>query len=134
MLTELYRYNDEKATTERNARTVENGEKAVFVVFAGGRPEGELHALFDGDEILAKRGCRAYFCDFRVRSESRGKGFGKLLLSGALDMLEKDGYREFTVGIEAGNARAAHLFGSLGFDVPLPEKSDKKHIFLLKKV
>lgn len=132
-LTLLFGYNDEKAMIEKNSRAVENGEKAVFVICDGERPAGELHALLDGDGIIAERGKRAHLFDFRVRYECRGRGFGKRLLRDAIALLKADGYGEFTAGVDVRNARAKHIFSLSGFDEQISPEGDEGYMLLLKK-
>ncbi len=125
ILTELFDYNDVADMIEENTRNIESGVIDIFVLFHEGRLAGELHVKYESeDEREAVRGRRAYLFAFRVREEMQGRGIGAYLLQSVLDTLEKQGYTEFTVGVEDDNERAIHMYQSAGFREVIARKAE----------
>lgn len=116
LLTELFDYNDVDQMIAECTRDIQSGAVDIFVLFDKQRPVGELHVRFESDdERYALRGHRAYLFAFRIREELQGRGLGTRLLKTVLDELAQAGYREFTVGVEDDNARALHMYQTMGF-------------------
>ena len=116
LLTELFDYNDADQMIAECTRDIQSGAVDIFVLFDKQRPVGELHVRFESDdELYALRGHRAYLFAFRIREELQGRGLGTRLLKTVLDELAQAGYREFTVGVEDDNARALHMYQTMGF-------------------
>ena len=77
---------------------------------------GELRVKYTAtDASVASNGTRAYLYALRIREEYRQQGLARHLLSFVIAMLEEQGYKEFTIGVELNNTVAAHLYKSLGF-------------------
>ena len=125
ILTELCDYNDVVDMIEENTRNIKAGLIDIFVLFHEGRLTGELHVKYESeDEREAVRGRRAYLFAFRVREEMQGHGIGAYLLQSVLDRLEKQGYTEFTIGVEDDNERAIHMYQSAGFCEAIARKAE----------
>ncbi len=58
---------------------------------------------------------RVYLQAFRLDKKYQGLGLGQKLLQFVLSDLEEQGYKEFTIGVEAGNERAKHIYFKFGF-------------------
>ena len=117
LLTELFDYNDADQMIAECTRDIQSGAVDIFVLFDQQRPVGELHVRYESDDArYARRGQRAYLFAFRIREELQGRGLGTRLLKTVLALLEQEGYREFTVGVEDDNARAIHMYQAMGFD------------------
>lgn len=69
------------------------------------------HAL--ASETIPNR--RVYLQAFRVDKKYQGSGLGQRLIQFALSDLERQGYTEFTVGVEEDNKRAKHIYFKFGF-------------------
>ena len=65
---------------------------------------GVINACGDGD-----------VSNVSVRADVRGKGIGKVMVSTLLIWAQTIGVENFTLEVRAGNARAIHLYESLGF-------------------
>ena len=116
-LTALFDYNDVDDMIARCTYEIQNGIRDIFVLYDNGTLIGELHAKYESDdENYAVRGRRAYMFAFRIRKEYQNKGYGSYLLGEVLSELERDGYSEFTVGVEDDNPRALHMYQAMGFD------------------
>lgn len=116
LLTELFDYNDAGQMIAECTRDIQSGAVDIFVLFDGQRPVGELHIRYESDDDrYARRGLRAYLFAFRIREEQQGRGYGTHLLKTVLAELTREGYREFTVGVEDDNARALHMYQTMGF-------------------
>ena len=69
--------------------------------------------LLDTETIPYKRVCFSHFILFK---DYRNKGYGSKLLEFALEDLIKNGYSEFTVGVEDKNEIAKHIYFKYGFN------------------
>ena len=115
VLTELFDYNDVEQMISECTHDIENG---ILI--------GELHVMYESDDSnYAVRGKRAYLFAFRVREEYQNKGYGTFLLKSVVNALEKEGYSEFTVGVEDDNFRAIHMYQMLGFNEYLLRKQEE---------
>lgn len=116
LLTELFDYNDADQMIAECTRDIQSGAVDIFVLFDEQRPVGELHVRYESDDArYARRGQRAYLFAFRILEQRQGRGYGTRLLKTVLALLEQEGYREFTVGVEDDNARALHMYQTMGF-------------------
>lgn len=117
ILTELFDYNDAEQMISECTRDIRNGIIDIFVLYDDNVLIGELHAMYECDDInYAVRNRRAYIFAFRIREGYQNKGYGTQFLRSVLSLLEEKGYREFTVGAEDDNLRALHLYQTLGFN------------------
>lgn len=116
ILTELFDYKDVGQMIQECTHDIQAGNIAIFVLYDEEVLVGELRVMYENaDENYAIRGRRAYLYAFRVRESQQNKGYGTYLLKTVLSLLEKDGYYEFTVGVEDDNLKAIHMYQSLGF-------------------
>ena len=120
MLTALFKYKDVNEMIAENARDIENGTIDIFALFDGDKIIGELRVKYISDDNrFAEKGKRAYLYAFRVHQKYQGKGLGNFLLENVLNILQENGYREFTVGVEDDNARARYMYEKNGFTEPI---------------
>ncbi len=120
ILTVLFKYKDVKAMIAENTKDIENGIIDIFVLFDGDKIIGELRVKYISDDNrFAEKGKRAYLYAFRVHQKYQGEGLGNFLLENVLDILQENGYREFTVGVEGDNARARYMYEKNGFTEPI---------------
>ena len=115
ILTQLFDYNDSAEMIKQNEQDMNNGTINIFVMFDNDRPIGELHAAYESDDERAVKEKRAYLFAYRIHEDYQGNGYGKQLLQNVIDTLYKNGYTEFTVGVEDDNGRAKHIYDSFGF-------------------
>ena len=95
------------------------------MLFIGNRPAGELHVMYDNiDTDFALKNKRAYLYAYRIHKDFQNKGWGKILMQAVLSMLEKQGYCEFTIGVEDNNERARHLYIKFGFTESISRKKE----------
>lgn len=125
LLTQLFDYNDPAEMIEQNKRDMNNGTIDIFVMFDDDHPIGELHAAYEGDDERAVKGKRAYLFAFRIHEDYQGRGYGKRLLQSVIDTLFKQGYAEFTVGVEDNNTKAKHIYDSFGFNDLIARKYEE---------
>ena len=126
ILTELFDYNDINDMLTENTRSIENGTADIFIMLDGERLIGELHVSYESnDKREALNGVRAYLYAYRVHKDFQGMGLGKLLMKTVLDTLSKEGYSEFTVGVEDDNDRALHIYKEFGFSEVIARKYEE---------
>lgn len=126
ILTELFDYNDVEEMIDECTRDIHNGNIDIFVLYDKEILLGELHVMYQSeDERFAVQGRRAYLFAFRVREGFQNKGYGTYLLKAVLASLKENGYSEFTVGVEDDNARAIHMYQSMGFTEFLLRKQEE---------
>lgn len=126
VLTELFHYNDVEQMILECTQNIQKGVIDIFVLYDEDVLVGELHVMYESaDENYAIRGSRAYLFAFRVRETFQNKGYGTYLLKEVLSLLEKNGYYEFTVGVEDDNSRAIHMYQTLGFTEFLLRKQEE---------
>ncbi len=89
----------------------------VYVIEHCGRFIGEITAIYSNGTLPTETipHIRAYFSAFRVDEEYQNEGLGQGLLNFAIEDLEKQGFTEFTIGVEEDNAIAKHIYSKLGF-------------------
>lgn len=126
VLTELFAYNDIEQMIMECTRSIQNGSIDIFVLYDNDVLIGELRVKYESDdENFAIRGRRAYLYAFRIREECQNRGYGTYLLNTVLSVLQKNGYSEFTVGVEDDNARALHMYQAHGFQELLLRKQEE---------
>lgn len=125
-LAELFQYNDVDAMIAENRFNIENEIMDLFVLYEAGKLLGELHVAYvSEDGISAIKGKRAYIFAFRIHKDYQNQGIGKILFQNVLDVLEKYGYMEFTIGIEDDNERARHIYHENGFTDVIARKKEE---------
>ena len=126
VLTELFHYHDVEQMILECTQDIQKGMIDIFVLYDEDVLVGELHVMYESaDENYAIRGRRAYLFAFRVRETFQNKGYGTCLLKEVLSLLGKNGYYEFTVGVEDDNSRAIHMYQTLGFTEFLLRKQEE---------
>ena len=119
-LTELFKYKDINEMIAENTRDIENGIIDIFALFDDDKIIGELRVKYISDDNrFAVKGKRAYLYAFRVHQKYQGKGLGNFLLENVLNILQENGYREFTVGVEDDNTKARYMYEKYGFTDPI---------------
>jgi len=126
LLSQLLDYHDFDAAMADNRKEMEAGRNVIYAVFADKNTLwGELHiANENGDERFCIPGKRAYFFAFRVHESVQGKGLGQKLMDYVIDDLKKQGYTEFTVGVEDDNDRAKYMYNKYGFTEKIARMSE----------
>ena len=120
MLTVLFKYKDVNAMIAENTIDIENSIIDIFVLFDDEKIIGELRVKYISDDNrFTEKGKRAYLYAFRVHQKHQGRGLGDFLLENVLTILEENGYREFTVGVEDDNSKARHMYEKHGFKKPI---------------
>ncbi len=111
---------------ERRLRQLEDGVIDIFYVECDGRPVGRLIANYTNQHLENETcpGVRANLSHFILFREYRNRGLGGELLAFALRELRSRGYGEFTVGVEAENHIAKHLYEKHGFTEIIAHGSD----------
>lgn len=101
------------------------GEMDIYVFEVNDEFVGELTVNYVSHTLPTEtiRGQRVYFSTFRVMYRMRGLGIGQELLSYVIEDLKSKGYSEFTIGVEADNPVANHIYAKFGFTEPI----DKGH-------
>lgn len=124
-LVQLFKYNDVDAMIIDNTKAILNNEESIYVLYVDNRLIGELHIKYESeDALVAIHNQRAYLFAYRILKTYQGKGWGKLLLTTVINMLEKEGYKEFTVGVEDDNLRARYLYETCGFTEVIERKQE----------
>ena len=123
----LFDYNDADGMLAENTATIQGGECEIFGLFSDDNELiGELHAKYNSSDIReAVPNKRVYLSAFRIRGDLQNRGLGKMLLQNVLETLSKRGYSEFTIGVEDGNDRAKHIYGSFGFMEKIARKYEE---------
>lgn len=96
---------------------LEARETDVYVIEHDSKFVGEASAHYVSRDLPAEAipQQRAYLSTFRVDEQHQGEGLGQKLLRFVLSDLERQGYTEFTVGVDESNAVAKHIYSKLGF-------------------
>ncbi len=119
-LTELFKYKDVNEMIVENTKEIENGVIDIFGLFDGDKIIGELRAKYISDDNrFAIKDKRAYLYAFRIHKEYQGKGLGNFLLENVLNILQENGYSEFTVGVEDDNLKARYMYEKHWFTEPI---------------
>ena len=125
ILTELFNYKNIDEMIEENTESISNRLRDIFVLFCNDKLIGELHISYENENpVFAQKSKRAYLFAYRIHKDFQGKGFGKILLENTLKELEKQGYYEFTVGVEDNNIRARYIYEKYGFDTVISRQKE----------
>lgn len=110
---------------EQLEKEITSGTKDVFVIIDGEKIIGEFTAVYEIDyPNKTIPGVRVYLNAFRVNNEYRNRGLGKRLNEFVLKELEKEGYTEFTLGVEDDNYNALHIYSQSGFNEIIGRESE----------
>lgn len=118
-LHDLFPDNEQMWSKYRDMRLKEFEKKEidVYVIEQNNTFIGELsinYVSHDLDsETIPNR--RVYLQAFRLDKKCQGLGLGQKLIQFALSDLERQGYTEFTIGVEDDNERAKHIYFKFGF-------------------
>lgn len=124
-LKKLFAYKDPQAMVRENAALLAQGAIDIFALFQGRRLLGELRVKYKSEDVReAQLGRRAYLYAFRITPRAQGKGYGTHLLEYVLHFLRDAGYAECTVGVEADNARARHIYKKCEFCEEIAQKTE----------
>lgn len=116
ILSKLFQYNDLEEMLVETGKKIAENKMDIYCLFKENILLGELRVSYENeDEDFARRGVRAYLNAFRVDESMQNKGLGKHLMQYVIEDLEQQGYVEFTIGVEDGNARAKHIYEQFGF-------------------
>lgn len=102
---------------DKRLRQFDNQEVDVYVIAHQERMIGEVTISYISHILPLESipGQRVYLQAFRLEEAYQGAGLGQELLRFALADLEKQGYTEFTIGVEEENEIAKHIYFKLGF-------------------
>lgn len=118
-LRDLFPDNEQMWLKYRDRRWKEFDQKEidVYVIEQNHHFIGELSVHYKSrdlaSETIPKQ--RVYLHTFRLDKKYQGLGLGQKFLQFVLSDLEKQGYTEFTVGVDEDNKRAKHIYWKLGF-------------------
>ena len=116
ILLQLCQYNNPEQMLSANSELLDRSSIDIYGLFYGSAIIGELRAKYrDQDPAVALPGRRAYLYALRILENYRNLGLGTYLLNSVISMLENDGYREFTIGVEDKNTIARNLYGKFSF-------------------
>ena len=106
-----------KKYREMRLKELSNKETDTYVIEYDNKFIGEISVNYichDLDtEAIPNR--RVYLQAYRVDKKYRGSGLGQELIKYVLEDLEKQGYYEFTIGVEEDNEIAKHIYFKYGF-------------------
>lgn len=124
-LKKLFAYKDPQAMVRENAALLAQGAADIFALYQGRWLIGELRVKYKSEDARETQpGRRAYLYAFRITPRAQGKGYGTYLLEYVLALLRSEGYTECTVGVEADNARARHIYKKHGFCEEIAQKEE----------
>ena len=125
ILTSLHDYEDVEDMLASNKLRIENGEIDIFSLFEREKLVGELRVMYKHeDSLFTISGKRVYLYAFRIHKNFQSHGYGRKLMNYIIDLLKKEGYTEFTIGVEDDNDTAKHIYQSLGFTELLARKKE----------
>ncbi len=122
-LHDLFPDGDELWNKYRDIRLKKFSAKAIdtYVIEMNGKFIGELTINYVSEDLPTETipGRRVYLQAFRLAKEYQGRGIGQQLIKYVLDDLERQGYIEFTIGVEEDNELAKHIYFKYGFTEPI---------------
>ena len=118
-LHDLFPDNEQMWIKYRSKRLREFGNKEtdVYVIEENSIFIGELSINYTSHDLAMETvpNQRVYLQAFRVDEKYQGLGLGQKLLQFALSDLKRQGYTEFTIGVEEDNEIAKHIYFKFGF-------------------
>ena len=102
--------------TEEWYKQIVEGNREVYVFIIGGEYIGEIaffNKLEDPDYYIP--GKRIYISRMIVKNEFRNMGIGGVLIDFMCDLAYKRGFTEISLGVDAVNKPARHLYEKKGF-------------------
>ena len=108
--------NWEKYKKQQLERYYKN-ELDIFVIEDNNNFIGEISVNYVSHGLQAETilNQRVYLEAFRIDKEFQGKGLGQKLIHHTINNMLKDGYFEFSIGVEDNNEIAKHIYFKLGF-------------------
>ena len=102
---------------QKKLEQFDNQEIDIFIIEHNKEVIGEITANYRSHDIEIETipNIRAYLEAFRIDKEYRGQGLGQKLIKYCIECLEKEGYKQFTIGVEENNHIAKHIYFKLGF-------------------
>lgn len=97
----------------------------IYVIEHNDKFIGEISINYSSHDLESETipGVRVYLEAFRLEKEYQRQGLGQQLIEYAINDLENQGYKEFTIGVEEDNDIAKHIYFKYGFT----EAIDKGH-------
>lgn len=110
---------------EMRQEQFKNKELDIYVIEINSKLIGEITVNYKNQDLETETipNQRVYLQAFRLDKKYRGLGLGQQLILYVIDDLEKQGYKEFTIGVEDDNETAKHIYFKYGFT----EEIDKGH-------
>lgn len=110
---------------EMRQKQFKNKELDIYVIEINSKLIGEITVNYKNQDLETETipNQRVYLQAFRLDKKYRGLGLGQQLILYVIDDLEKQGYKEFTIGVEDDNETAKHIYFKYGFT----EEIDKGH-------
>lgn len=98
-------------------REFDNKEIDVYVIELDNSFIGELTINYVSHDLKSETipNQRVYLQAFRLDKKYQGLGLGQKLIQYTLSDLEKQGFTEFTIGVEEDNELAKHIYFKFGF-------------------
>ena len=98
------------------AQNIASGTAELWTLNDKGQIIGELYIFWQlEDNDFADGKNRAYLCAFRVKSEYRGKGCGRLLMKEVLEHIKSRGIQIATIGVNETEERNLEMYTKFGF-------------------
>ena len=110
---------------KKRLQQFDNKEIDIFVIEDNNKFIGEITINYINHDLKTETipNKRVYLEAFRIEKNFQGKGLGQKLINYAIYILNKNGYTEFTIGVEDDNKIAKHIYFKLGFT----KEIDKGH-------
>ncbi len=112
--------------TEKFRKEIEAGNRTVYIYKIDGEFIGEIAFVLemnDPDYTIPNR--RVYISRLLVKREYQNQGIGGILIDHVLEVVQKLGYKEATIGVDKDNAAALHLYQKKGFTNVLFDGKDE---------
>lgn len=118
-LKRLFPGNEEMWTKYKKMRLQEFDKREidVFVIENNEIIIGEITANYVSHELENETipNQRVYLQAFRIDKDYQNKGLGQKLINYCIEYLTKEGYTQFTIGVEDDNDIAKNIYFKLGF-------------------
>lgn len=121
----LFKHRDFEKYKNDLKQDIINKVRDIYIVVNENKFIGELTVYYKSSELETIPNIRVYLSAYRVLKDYQGKGIGKKLLEYVINDLEKQGYTEFTVGVEDDNSVAIHIYEQFGFNEVIARLSDE---------
>ena len=102
---------------EQQLKRFINKELDIFVIEEDNTFIAELTINYVSHDLKSETipNKRVYLEAFRVDKNHQGQGLGQALIAETIQILESEGYTEFTIGVEDDNETAKHIYFKHGF-------------------